>query len=32
MAGQLCPRKCRILLWLLIATDRQHELPRWLSS
>ncbi|MGE8322479.1 MAG: asparaginase domain-containing protein, partial [Pseudomonas sp.] len=26
MAGQLCPRKCRILLWLLIGTGRQHQL------
>ncbi|MBI6887114.1 MULTISPECIES: asparaginase domain-containing protein [Pseudomonas] len=31
MAGQLCPRKCRILLWLLIGTDRQHELQDWLQ-
>ncbi len=31
MAGQLCPRKCRILLWLLIGTDRQHELQAWLQ-
>lgn len=26
MAGQLCPRKCRILLWLLIGSGRQHLL------
>ncbi|WGV21510.1 asparaginase [Pseudomonas putida] len=26
MAGQLCPRKCRILLWLLIGTGRQQQL------
>lgn len=32
MAGQLCPRKCRILLWLLIGTDRQDELRSWLPS
>ena len=32
MAGQLCPRKCRILLWLLLGTDRQHELQGWLAS
>jgi len=31
MAGQLCPRKCRILLWLLIGVGRQHQLHRWLS-
>ncbi|OUM31045.1 L-asparaginase [Pseudomonas putida] len=32
MAGQLCPRKCRILLWLLIGTDRQHDLQAWLPT
>ncbi|MFF7062018.1 asparaginase domain-containing protein [Pseudomonas sp. NPDC008258] len=32
MAGQLCPRKCRILLWLLIGTNRQHELQAWLHA
>ncbi|MBA6143082.1 MULTISPECIES: asparaginase [Pseudomonas] len=32
MAGHLCPRKCRILLWLLIGADRQHELPGWLPT
>lgn len=32
MAGQLCPRKCRILLWLLIGTDRRHELQDWLHA
>lgn len=31
MAGHLCPRKCRILLWLLIGTERQHELQGWLA-
>lgn len=30
MAGQLCPRKCRILLWLLIGTGRQQLLHGWL--
>lgn len=30
MAGRLCPRKCRILLWLLIGTSRQHLLNKWL--
>ncbi|MDH4552575.1 asparaginase [Pseudomonas sp. BN607] len=30
MAGQLCPRKCRILLWLLIGAGRQHQLHSWL--
>ncbi|MFJ4455690.1 asparaginase [Pseudomonas sp. NPDC089392] len=30
MAGQLCPRKCRILLWLLIGTGRQQQLHSWL--
>lgn len=30
MAGQLCPRKCRILLWLLIGTGRQQLLHSWL--
>lgn len=30
MAGQLCPRKCRILLWLLIGTGRQQQLYSWL--
>lgn len=30
MGGQLCPRKCRILLWLLIGTGRQQQLHGWL--
>ncbi|MBA6117451.1 asparaginase [Pseudomonas sp. NC26] len=30
MAGQLCPRKCRILLWLLIGTGTQSRLHTWL--
>ena len=30
MAGQLCPRKCRILLWLLIGIGRQQQLHGWL--
>ncbi|MNO62706.1 L-asparaginase [compost metagenome] len=30
MAGQLCPRKCRILLWLLIGTGSQQQLHSWL--
>ncbi|KEY89964.1 putative L-asparaginase periplasmic precursor [compost metagenome] len=32
MAGQLCPRKCRILLWLLIGTGRQSLLHTWLNQ
>ncbi|MEN5303403.1 asparaginase [Pseudomonas sp. TWI628] len=31
MAGSLCPRKCRILLWLLIGLDNQAALPDWLA-
>ncbi|WP_060509270.1 asparaginase [Pseudomonas sp. NBRC 111124] len=31
MAGRLCPRKCRILLWLLIGLDDQAALPGWLA-
>lgn len=31
LAGLLCPRKARLLLWLLIGCDRQHELPGWLQ-
>jgi L-asparaginase len=31
MAGFLCPRKARILLWLLLGCQRQHELGRYLS-
>lgn len=30
MAGQLCPRKCRILLWLLLGTGQQSSLCTWL--
>ncbi|MFJ4055263.1 asparaginase [Pseudomonas sp. NPDC089743] len=30
MAGQLCPRKCRILLWLLLGTGQQSSLCSWL--
>ncbi|MBK4997030.1 asparaginase [Pseudomonas sp. S37] len=30
MAGQLCPRKCRILLWLMIGAGKQHQLHSWL--
>lgn len=26
MAGRLCPRKCRILLWLLCASNNQHRI------
>ncbi|NUU37928.1 asparaginase [Pseudomonas sp. C2B4] len=32
MAGFLCPRKARTLLWLLIGCQRQDELPRYLGS
>ncbi|MFJ4068883.1 asparaginase [Pseudomonas sp. NPDC089996] len=32
MAGDLCPRKCRILLWLLIGLDNQAALPGWLAA
>jgi L-asparaginase len=31
MAGFLCPRKARILLWLLVGCDRQDELAKHLS-
>ncbi|NIX94318.1 asparaginase [Pseudomonas fulva] len=31
MAGRLCPRKCRILLWLLCASNNQHRLESWLE-
>lgn len=31
LAGLLCPRKARLLLWLLIGCGRQHELPAWLQ-
>ncbi|WAB99212.1 asparaginase [Pseudomonas putida] len=30
MAGQLCPRKCRILLWLLLGSGQQSSLCTWL--
>lgn len=32
MAGFLCPRKARILLWLLIGCQRQHELGHYLND
>ncbi|QXH55503.1 asparaginase [Pseudomonas maumuensis] len=32
MAGRLCPRKCRLLLWLLIGNGRQTELAQWLQQ
>nr|WP_180205837.1 asparaginase [Pseudomonas sp. SbOxS1]NYU06003.1 asparaginase [Pseudomonas sp. SbOxS1] len=32
MAGFLCPRKARILLWLLLGCQRQHELSRYLKD
>ncbi|MGY2342587.1 asparaginase [Pseudomonas sp. SDO5532_S415] len=32
MAGFLCPRKARILLWLLLGCQRQDELARYLGS
>lgn len=32
MAGFLCPRKARILLWLLVGCDRQDELANHLSN
>lgn len=31
MAGMLCPRKARILLWLLIGCGRQDDLKDWLG-
>ncbi|VVQ01000.1 putative L-asparaginase periplasmic [Pseudomonas fluorescens] len=31
MAGFLCPRKARILLWLVLGCRRQHELGRYLD-
>jgi len=31
MAGRLCPRKCRILLWLLCASNNQHRIESWLT-
>jgi L-asparaginase len=32
MAGFLCPRKARILLWMLIGCQRQDELERYLKE
>jgi len=32
MAGFLCPRKARILLWLLVGCRRQDELARYLAQ
>ena len=32
MAGFLCPRKARILLWLLVGCQRQAELARYLKE
>ncbi|TLP61331.1 hypothetical protein FEM01_12150 [Pseudomonas mosselii] len=32
MAGALCPRKCRILLWLLLGTAQTAELDTWLAG
>lgn len=32
MAGFLCPRKARILLWLLLGCERQDELERYLNN
>ncbi|MBV6823927.1 asparaginase [Pseudomonas sp. PD9R] len=32
MAGFLCPRKARILLWLLLGCQRQDELARYLNN
>lgn len=32
MAGFLCPRKARILLWLLVGCQRQDELASYLST
>lgn len=31
MAGFLCPRKARILLWLLVGCQQQGDLPRYLK-
>ncbi|MBC3423713.1 asparaginase [Pseudomonas sp. RW3S2] len=31
MAGVLCPRKCRILLWLLLGSSALTELDDWLA-
>ena len=32
MAGFLCPRKARILLWMLVGCQRQNELERYLKE
>ena len=32
MAGFLCPRKCRVLLWVLIGCGMEGELGRWLTA
>lgn len=32
MAGFLCPRKARVLLWLLLGCRRQHELASYLNE
>lgn len=32
MAGGLCPRKARILLWLLIGSDQQHDRQRYFGA
>ena len=32
MAGFLCPRKARVLLWLLLGCQRQHEISRYLKD
>ncbi|HEF4757912.1 TPA: asparaginase [Pseudomonas putida] len=32
MAGFLCPRKARVLLWLLIGCQRQHKLASYLDD
>ncbi|MCP3753256.1 asparaginase [Pseudomonas sp. SBB6] len=32
MAGFLCPRKCRVLLWVLIGCGMDDELEHWLAE
>ncbi|MNP52798.1 Asparaginase [compost metagenome] len=32
MAGFLCPRKCRVLLWVLIGCGMDDELEHWLEE
>ncbi|QVM97941.1 asparaginase [Pseudomonas sp. SORT22] len=32
MAGFLCPRKCRVLLWVLIGCGMDDELEHWLAG